>query len=68
MLIGVFSDEDYLAVGAEIVPHASDVFAGAEMVVKVKEPQQVERAMLREGQILFTYICTSPRTFLRRKS
>ena len=55
--IGIgFTDEDYIAVGAEILPTAADVFAKADMIVKVKEPQAVERAMLREGQILFTYL------------
>ena len=54
------SDDDYRKVGAEIVGDASDVFAQAEMVVKVKEPQAVERAMLREGQILYTYLHLAP--------
>ncbi len=55
-----FSDEDYQAIGAEIVGNASDIFAQAEMVVKVKEPQAVERKQLREGQILFTYLHLAP--------
>ncbi|USD64382.1 alanine dehydrogenase [Vibrio sp. SCSIO 43136] len=55
-----FTDEDYIAVGASILPTAADVFAQAEMIVKVKEPQAVERAMLREGQILFTYLHLAP--------
>ncbi|MDC5852821.1 alanine dehydrogenase [Vibrio europaeus] len=55
-----FSDDDYIAVGASILPTAADVFAQAEMIVKVKEPQAVERAMLREGQILFTYLHLAP--------
>lgn len=50
------SDEDYLAAGAEIVADAASVFARAQMIVKVKEPQAAERAMLRPGQILFTYL------------
>lgn len=50
------SDADYEAAGASIVPDAEEVFARAEMVVKVKEPQAGERALLREGQILFTYL------------
>lgn len=59
--IGIgFTDADYQAVGAEILPTAADVFAQAEMIVKVKEPQAVERAMLREGQILFTYLHLAP--------
>ncbi|MGF1707751.1 alanine dehydrogenase [Enterovibrio baiacu] len=55
-----FSDEDYVQAGATILPTAEDVFATAEMIVKVKEPQAVERAMLREGQILFTYLHLAP--------
>ncbi len=55
-----FSDDDYKAAGASILPAAADVFAKAEMIVKVKEPQAVERAMLREGQILFTYLHLAP--------
>ncbi|GAM54821.1 alanine dehydrogenase [Vibrio ishigakensis] len=55
-----FSDEDYIAAGASILPSATDIFAQAEMIVKVKEPQAVERAMLREGQILFTYLHLAP--------
>lgn len=54
------SDDDYAAVGARIVPTAADVFGEAAMVVKVKEPQPDERAMLREGQILFTYLHLAP--------
>ncbi|NTS75250.1 alanine dehydrogenase [Catenovulum sp. SM1970] len=55
-----FSDEDYTKVGATILPQAADVFAQSEMIVKVKEPQAIERAMLREGQILFTYLHLAP--------
>ncbi|PSV24034.1 MULTISPECIES: alanine dehydrogenase [unclassified Photobacterium] len=55
-----FSDQDYIDAGAQILATASDVFAKAEMIVKVKEPQAVERAMLREGQILFTYLHLAP--------
>lgn len=55
-----FSDEDYIKVGANILATASEVFAKAEMIVKVKEPQAIERAMLREGQILFTYLHLAP--------
>jgi len=53
-------DDDYRAVGAEIVGAAADVFARADMVVKVKEPQAPELAMLREGQVLFTYLHLAP--------
>ncbi len=55
-----FADADYVAAGATILPNAEEVFARAEMVVKVKEPQAVERARLREGQILFTYLHLAP--------
>ncbi|HEX9763241.1 MAG TPA: alanine dehydrogenase [Acidimicrobiia bacterium] len=49
-------DEEYEAQGATIVPNAGEVFGGAEMILKVKEPQAAEVEMLREGQILFTYL------------
>ncbi|MDP2561869.1 alanine dehydrogenase [Psychrobium sp. 1_MG-2023] len=55
-----FSDADYIEVGATIENEAADIFAKADMIVKVKEPQAVERAMLREGQILFTYLHLAP--------
>lgn len=54
------SNEDYINVGASIEATAQDVFAKADMIVKVKEPQTVERAMLRAGQILFTYLHLAP--------
>lgn len=54
------SDADYEAAGATILPAAKDVFATAEMIVKVKEPQAVERAMLRPDHILFTYLHLAP--------
>ena len=50
------SDADYLAAGAEIAGSAAEVFARAEMIVKVKEPQAAEIALLREGQLLFTFL------------
>ncbi|MDX1301607.1 alanine dehydrogenase [Photobacterium sp.] len=55
-----FSDQDYIDAGAQILPTVDAVFSEAEMIVKVKEPQAVERAMLREGQILFTYLHLAP--------
>ncbi|KNC65133.1 alanine dehydrogenase, partial [Pseudoalteromonas rubra] len=59
--IGIgFTDEDYVQVGAEIRDTAAQVFEQADMIVKVKEPQAVERAMLREDQILFTYLHLAP--------
>ena len=54
------ADEDYAGVGATIAPDAETVFARAQMVVKVKEPQPEERAMLHAGQILFTYLHLAP--------
>ncbi len=54
------SDDDYRAAGAEIAGDAAEVFAKAEMIIKVKEPQAGERKMLREGQILFTYLHLAP--------
>ncbi len=51
-----FTDADYVAAGATIASTAAEIFAAADMIVKVKEPQAGERAMLREGQILFTYL------------
>lgn len=55
-----FTDEDYTAVGAKIVGTAKEVFDTADMIVKVKEPQAIERKMLREGQLLFTYLHLAP--------
>jgi len=55
-----FADADYIAAGAKIAATAADVFAQADMIVKVKEPQPGERAMLREGQVLFTYLHLAP--------
>jgi len=54
------SDEVYRAAGASIVASAAEVFATADMIVKVKEPQAAERAMLRKGQVLFTYLHLAP--------
>ncbi len=55
-----FSDADYEEVGATIAGNAAEVFKKADMIVKVKEPQPVECAMLREGQILYTYLHLAP--------
>ncbi|MDE9449458.1 alanine dehydrogenase [Aliiroseovarius sp. Z3] len=55
-----FTDEDYVAIGATVLDTADEVFAKADMIVKVKEPQAVERKMLREGQLLFTYLHLAP--------
>lgn len=51
-----FTDEDYKDAGAEIRGTAKEIFDEADMIVKVKEPQAVECAMLRKDQILFTYL------------
>jgi alanine dehydrogenase len=53
-------DEVYRKAGAVIVDTAAEVFATADMIVKVKEPQPVEWSQLREGQILFTYLHLAP--------
>ncbi|HZO23879.1 MAG TPA: alanine dehydrogenase [Steroidobacteraceae bacterium] len=53
--IGV-DDSHYVAAGASIAPSAAEVFAHSDLIVKVKEPQPVECAMLRSGQVLFTYL------------
>ncbi len=55
-----FTDEDYIDAGAAILGTAAEVFAVADMIVKVKEPQAGERKMLREGQLLFTYLHLAP--------
>jgi len=57
--IGV-GDADYAREGAAIAPGAAEVYAASDMVVKVKEPQAIERALLRPGQILFTYLHLAP--------
>lgn len=55
-----FSDDAYIAVGATIAVDADQVFAEADMIVKVKEPLAEERAKLRSGQVLFTYLHLAP--------
>ncbi|HNN56883.1 MAG TPA: NAD-binding protein, partial [Novosphingobium sp.] len=54
------TDADYVSAGATIKAAAAEIFADCEMVVKVKEPQAGERAMLRKGQILYTYLHLAP--------
>ncbi len=54
------TDEDYVQAGAKIEVTAKAIFDKAEMIIKVKEPQAVERAMLRPGQILYTYLHLAP--------
>lgn len=53
-------DAQYTAAGAQIAPDAASVFAQADMIVKVKEPQPAECALLRPGQILYTYLHLAP--------
>ena len=55
-----FVDHDYVQEGADVVGTAKEVFDKAEMIVKVKEPQAIERKMLKSGQLLFTYLHLAP--------
>lgn len=55
-----FENEQYIASGAEVVATAAEIFARADMIIKVKEPQPDECRMLREGQILYTYLHLAP--------
>ena len=50
-----FADEEYIAAGAKILPAIEDVYNVAEMIIKVKEPIEPEYALVRKGQVLFTY-------------
>ncbi|MES2049561.1 MAG: alanine dehydrogenase [Pseudomonadota bacterium] len=54
------ADDQYVAAGAQLVDTAKEIFTLADMVVKVKEPQPEECAMLRQGQILYTYLHLAP--------
>jgi alanine dehydrogenase len=54
------SDDDYAAAGAELVDDPADIWAAAELVVKVKEPQPAERSQMRPGQVLFAYLHLAP--------
>jgi alanine dehydrogenase len=55
-----FGDDAYRAAGAKVVGDARAIFAGADLIVKVKEPQEPERRQLRPGQVLFTYLHLAP--------
>ncbi|WP_206485783.1 alanine dehydrogenase [Thalassotalea sp. G2M2-11] len=55
-----FDNEQYVAAGAKIIETAAEIFATADMIIKVKEPQPVECKMLRPNQILFTYLHLAP--------
>src|ERR1051326_2030131 len=54
------TDEMYRAAGAQIAASAEEIFSRSEMIIKVKEPQPSETKMLREGQVLFTYLHLAP--------
>jgi len=55
-----FSDQLYKEAGAKVVQSAEEIFSQSEMIVKVKEPQRIERKMLKESQLLFTYLHLAP--------
>src|ERR1700680_3993900 len=55
-----FSDDEYKAAGATILPDADSVYNKAEMIVKVKEPIEADLKRLRDGQLLFTYLHLAP--------
>ena len=55
-----FSDQLYKDAGAKIMQSAEEIFSQSEMIVKVKEPQRIERKMLKESQLLFTYLHLAP--------
>lgn len=61
------TDEQYIQAGAKIVDTAQELFERAELIVKVKEPQSSEVSMMREGQILFTYLHLAPEPELTRQ-
>lgn len=66
-----FADDAYVAAGAQILPTIEDVYAEAEMIVKVKEPIEPEYKLIRQGQVLFTYFhfaCDRPLTDAMLKS
>src|SRR5579863_6744913 len=55
-----FADEHYIASGARVLNTPAEIYAAADMIVKVKEPQVSEYALLKENQILFTYLHLAP--------
>jgi alanine dehydrogenase len=55
-----FSDDEYVAAGAKVLPDADAVYDAAEMIVKVKEPIEADLQRLKEGQLLFTYLHLAP--------
>jgi len=62
-----FEDAEYVAAGAKMLPTGKEVWATADMIVKVKEPLPPEYELFREGQILFTYLHLAPEPELTRK-
>ncbi len=62
-----FEDEEYIKAGAKILNNADEVWAEADMIVKVKEPLEPEFARMREGQIIFTYLHLAADAGLTRK-
>ncbi len=62
-----YSDEEYKAVGCQIIATADEIFQKADMIVKVKEPQAVETKKLRKGQILYTYLHLAAEETLTRE-
>ncbi|HOG53569.1 MAG TPA: alanine dehydrogenase, partial [Bacillota bacterium] len=55
-----FTDEEYEAVGANVLRTAADVYSASDMIYKVKEPLKPEYSLFKEGQILFTYLHLAP--------
>lgn len=55
-----FDDREYISAGAKIIGNASEIYGKADMIVKVKEPEECEYGLLKEGQILFTYLHLAP--------
>ncbi|MBQ4075496.1 MAG: alanine dehydrogenase [Clostridia bacterium] len=62
-----FPDSEYRAAGVQVMPCAKDVYDRADMIIKVKEPEEQEWDFLREGQILFTYLHLAPNLPLAKK-
>ena len=54
------TDDDYRSAGADIIDDPAHIFNKADMIVKVKEPLEPERKLLREDQVLFTYLHLAP--------
>lgn len=62
-----YSDEEFLAMGVQLLPDAASVYQTAELLVKVKEPYNGEPEMLREGQLLFCFLHLAPDPELTRR-